>query len=85
MVAVFVYGVSHGQCNILKVINNRNPIRTDYQLHGHNLQEVQSAVYLGVTISNKMKWDAHIRTIIGKANMTLGFLRRNVRVSSITI
>ena len=30
-----------------------------------------------------MKWTDHISTICGKANKTLGFLRRNLNISSV--
>ena len=34
--------------------------------------------YLGVTITNDLKWNTHINNICTKANRTLGFLRRNL-------
>jgi hypothetical protein len=33
---------------------------------------------MGVTISDDLKWESHINNICGKANKTLGFLRRNI-------
>ena len=70
------------KCNVLQVTNRRTPIPTSYNLHGHTLEAVTSAKYLGVTIQNNLKWDSHINNIADKANRTLGFLRRNLRVSS---
>ena len=32
-----------------------------------------------------MRWDAHVNNITGKANRTLGFLRRNLNISNIKI
>ncbi len=32
-----------------------------------------------------MSWDDHINTVVNKANKTLGFLRRNLKISSISI
>ncbi len=45
-------------------------------------KKVENAKYLGVTLQSNLKWDKHINTITGKANQSLGFLRRNLKVSS---
>jgi len=50
-----------------------------YQLNGHILQNVPENPYLGVTISEDLKWSSHISKITKKANSTLGFLRRNLK------
>ena len=34
--------------------------------------------YLGVTITNDLKWNTHISNICTKANRTLGFLKRTL-------
>ena len=34
--------------------------------------------YLGVTITNDLKWNTHVSNICTKANRTIGFLRRNL-------
>ena len=45
-----------------------------------------SARYLGVTITDKVNWSQHIDSITNKAaNRTLSFLRRNLKISSISI
>jgi len=74
-----------GKCITLPVtrrhVNNRiTP--ADHQLHGHTLENVTSVKYLGVTIGHNLSWDEHIDSICSKANSTLGFLRRNLRVGS---
>ena len=50
----------------------------DYSLHNQTLENVQSAKYLGITISDNMDWGQHISEISCKATKTLGFLRRNL-------
>ena len=50
-----------------------------YQLNNHILQQVPENPYLGVTISEDLKWSTHISNITKKANTTLGFLRRNLK------
>ena len=50
-----------------------------YQLDSHILQQVPDNPYLGVTLSDNMKWNSHISKISKKANSTLGFLKRNLK------
>ena len=50
----------------------------DYTLHQQTLENVQSARYLGITITENMDWGQHISDISSKATKTLGFLRRNL-------
>ena len=49
-------------------------------LHGTVLESVPSAKYLGVTISDNLSWTPHIDSVSKKANQTLGFLKRNIKV-----
>ena len=49
------------------------------QLDGHILHHVPHNPYLGVTLSDDMKWNSHINKICKKANSTLGFLKRNLK------
>jgi hypothetical protein len=46
------------------------------------LESVDKAKYMGVTISKDPNWEGHINNICGKANKTLGFLRRNLNIGS---
>ena len=69
----------------LRVTNKKKIIDAKYQLHGHTLESVTSAKYLGLTFTNKLQWDQHINCITSKANKTLGFLRRNLKIPSIRI
>jgi hypothetical protein len=46
------------------------------------LESVDKAKYLGVTISEDLKWEGHINNICGKANRIRGFLRRNLNIGS---
>ena len=49
-----------------------------YSLHNQTLENVQSAKYLGITISDNMDWGQHISEISAEATKTLGYLHRNV-------
>jgi ribonuclease P/MRP protein subunit RPP40 len=52
-----------------------------YTLGGHILQSVTSQPYLGINISEDLKWNTHINKICSRASSTIGFLRRNLRRS----
>ena len=75
------------KCNVLSITRKKTSIKYSYTLHvhGHQLEYVDKAKYLGVTIQSDLKWDSHINSITTKANKTLGFLRRNINISSTTV
>jgi hypothetical protein len=64
------------KCYILSINKKSNKF---YSLDNHIFQEVQDNPYLGLQISNDLKWSMHINNISKKANDTLGCLRRNLR------
>ena len=68
------------KCNVLCITRKRSKIIHPYTLHGHAIEEVSSAKYLRVIISDDMTWNRHIDNIISKANSKLGFLKRNLKV-----
>jgi hypothetical protein len=43
------------------------------------------AKYLGCQITSDLRWSDHVNNICGKANRTLGFLRRNLNVGSTSV
>jgi hypothetical protein len=51
-------------------------------MHGHILESVQPATYLGVTLSADLKWNNHIQQMTPKANKSLSFIRRNLQIYS---
>ena len=53
-------------------------INASYCLEGTVLDNVENIKYLGITITNDLKWNTHVSNICTKANRTLGFLRRNL-------
>jgi hypothetical protein len=64
------------KCYILSIQNKSQHF---YSLNGHILQQVQNNLYLGLQISEDLKWTTHIANVAKKANSTLGFLRRNLK------
>ena len=45
-------------------------------------KKTDSTKYLGVTLQSNLKWDKHINNITSKANQTLNFLKRNLKIKS---
>jgi len=74
-----------GKCTTLPVISPKRKkqlLTPQYKLHEQSLANVTSATYLGVTIAQDLSWNLHIKNICCKANRTLGFLRRNLKISA---
>ena len=53
----------------------------DYSLHIQVLENVSSAKYLGITVTDDLDWGQHINNVTSKAIRTLGFLRRNLTLA----
>ena len=70
------------KCQVLRVTSKQNPVVHNYTLHGEVLETVDSAKYLGVTVTSDLRWNRHVANIAHKANQSLGFLRRNLRINS---
>ena len=69
-----------GKCEVISITRKKKPIHYNYTLHGQQLQHAQSIKYLGVTISNDLRWNKHIDLVTAKANNTLNFVRRNINI-----
>ena len=50
-----------------------------YTLCDHILKQVEENPYLGLTLTENLKWSSHITKITKKATTTLNFLRRNLK------
>ena len=68
------------KCHSMRVTRHQHhkQILFDYSLHNQTLENVQSAKYLGISITDNMDWGQHVSEISSKATKTLGFLRRNL-------
>ena len=66
------------KCSILRIYRCHNPIEHHYKIGGQELTTVQHHPYLGVELTGDLNWNNHISNIVGKANRTLGFVRRNL-------
>ena len=64
------------KCEVLSITKKRKPIRHEYHIHGHILEQVDSTKYLGP--SKDLSWNIHTDIVTKKTNNTLAFLRRNI-------
>jgi hypothetical protein len=67
------------KCELIRITNKRNKIIVNYYIHGQQLQIVDNAKYLGLTISKNLSWNNRVNNITKKANCTLAFLQRNIQ------
>ena len=70
------------KCQVIHITKSKTPIKNNYFLHGIQLESVPSAKYLGIDVSEDLSWSPHINRICKKANQTLGFLRRNLKIKN---
>jgi len=61
------------------LLSSRHKSSYFYTLNSDILRRVEDTPYLGITISEDLKWRTHISKTTKRANSTLGFLRRNLR------
>ena len=74
------------KCNMMQLTNKRSSkIQANHTLEGTALENVESIKDLDVTITNDLKWNTQISKVCTKANITLGFLRRNVYSCSLDL
>ena len=68
------------KCHSMRVTwhQHHKQILFDISLHNQTLENVQSAKYIGIAISDNKVWGQHISEISSKATKTLGFLRKNL-------
>ena len=66
---------------VISITRRRRVLKHTYLLHNHPLAHVDSAKYLGVTITSDLNWNKHVNNIANKANQTLSFLKRNLQIN----
>ena len=65
-------------CPVIHICNKRQQRKPVYTLHGHVLEAVDSARYLGVYISDDLSWKIHVDKTVAKTSSRLGFLRKKL-------
>ena len=71
------------KCHSMRVTRHlpSNQIHFSYPLHQQTLEQVRSAKYIGLSITDDLEWGKHISEISCKATKTLGFLRCNLALA----
>ena len=70
------------KCNMMQITRKRiKKIHASYTLEGTVLENVENIKYLGINITNDLRWNTHVSNFCTKANRTIGFLRRNLHAS----
>ena len=65
--------------NMMQITRKRiKKIHASYTLEGTVLENVENIKYLGITITNNLRWNTHVSNVCTEANRTLGFLRQNL-------
>ena len=67
------------KCYIMSIHRTKFPLTYRYSLNNHILEQVNEKPYLGLTISDNLKWSSPINKMCNRANSTLGFIRRNLK------
>ena len=66
-------------CAVMSFGTLRNKSKFNYKMKNQSLQVVKHLPYLGVELSDNMKYNLHIDSITSKASRVLGIIKRNLR------
>ena len=67
------------KCTVIHITHNKKQVVTNYQLHGHTLETELSSKYHDITISEDLKCNTHVNNIATRVNISLEFIRRNLK------
>jgi len=67
------------KCYIMSIHRRKTPSHFSYSLNDHPLENVHENPYLGIQISDNLKWSSHIDKIHNRASSVLGVIRRNLK------
>ena len=66
------------KCHTMRISRKKEPVLMHYYIDGQKLSPVKNHPYLGVILSNDLRWNSHVENTVVKANKSLGFVRRNL-------
>ena len=69
------------KCQVAQVTGSKskNPINSEYILHGQVLETSLVPDTLVLTCQAPLSWNAHTESVVNNANRTLGYIRRNIK------
>ena len=67
------------KCVIMNIGNLKIKAKHEYKMNNQILETVKHRPYLGVELTDNMKYNNHINTITSKASRVLGFVKRNLK------
>ena len=73
--------LNHSKCQSMTITRKRKTTNRTNILHNELLERVSEVKYLGITISQDLKWNVQIETACSKARGILGFLGRNLKIA----
>jgi hypothetical protein len=81
-VLILILSININKCAVLSLSTKAQPASRNYFIDGILISQQDSYVYLGITISKNLSFDAHISDIVSKARQRVsilfrGFLSRN--------
>ena len=68
--------------NIIDITRKKEPIWYTYHIKGTDLEAVDNATYLGISIAKDLSWNKQVGSVAAKGNRMLGFIKRNVITTS---
>ena len=66
------------KCHLLSISRLHDKIKPLYKIGTTPLTNTDSCTYLGVTVTNDLRWSTHVSNCSKKATRTLNFVRRNI-------
>ena len=63
------------KCKIICISTKKSPPLKKYVFCGSELDQIDSVSYLGVTLTNNLKWSQHVSSVSGKASKVLGLIK----------
>ena len=73
------------KCFVLSITRQRSPSIYDYKLEEKTPVHKTSEKCIDCILTSELNWHEHVNSVCNKANKTLGFLRRNLNISSYSI
>ncbi len=73
------------KCFVLHITNKRQAHCHKYTLNNIELATVHDHSYLGITIDDKLNWNAHMDQTSLKASRSLNFIRRNLCLPAVGV